>query len=105
MVTNSEKIKEAAEEAPQQNLIADSEQLNTTPKMIEVSMQERAKEPGQNSKEPSKDPEVEEGEVSSDSSSEEDSSTNITPKKPNRGRKRKKEEREKETYRDVLNGS
>jgi hypothetical protein len=56
-------------------------------------------------KETSKDPEVEEGEVSSDCNSEEDSDTDITPKKPSRGRKTKKDEREKETYRDVLSGS
>jgi hypothetical protein len=56
-------------------------------------------------KETSKDPEVEEGEVSSDCNSEEESDTTITPKKPSRGRKTKKDEREKETYRDVLSGS
>ena len=51
------------------------------------------------------EPEVEEGEVSSDSESEGASDTIITQKKIGRGRKSKKEEREKETYKDVLNGS
>jgi hypothetical protein len=47
---------------------------------------------------------VEEGEVSSDSDNEGASDTIITPIKTGRGRKSKKEEREKETYKDVLSG-
>jgi hypothetical protein len=48
---------------------------------------------------------VEEGEVSSDSDNEGASDTIVTPQKIGRGRKSKKEEREKETYKDVLSGS
>jgi hypothetical protein len=49
--------------------------------------------------------ETEEGEVSSDSDYEGASNTILTPKKTCRGRKSKKEERDQETYRDVLSGS
>jgi hypothetical protein len=66
---------------------------------------EREKEKGQIEGGMNKEPEVEEGEVSSDSDSEGASDTIITPIKIGRGRKSKKEEREKETYKDVLNGS
>jgi len=48
---------------------------------------------------------VEEGEVSSYSNSEGASDTIITPIKTCIGRKSKKEEREKETYKDILSGS
>jgi hypothetical protein len=48
---------------------------------------------------------MEEGEVSSDNDYEGASDTISTPKKIGRGRKSKKEEREKETYKDVLSGS
>jgi hypothetical protein len=48
---------------------------------------------------------MEEGEIHTGSSSEEDSSIELTPKKLRRGRKSKIVEREKETYKDVLNGS
>jgi hypothetical protein len=51
------------------------------------------------------DPDIEEGEVSSESEYEGASDTLVTPKKAGRGRKSKKEERDKETYKDVLNGS
>jgi hypothetical protein len=44
-------------------------------------------------------------EVSTDSDSTDASGSIVTPKKAGRGRKSKKEEREKETYKDVLNGS
>jgi hypothetical protein len=83
----------------------DSEQGNTIPETREAPLQGRVKEQCQNSKETSKDPEVEEGEVSSNCNSEEGSDTDITPKNPSRGRKTKKFEREKETYRDILSGS
>jgi hypothetical protein len=45
------------------------------------------------------------GEVSTDSDSTDASGSIATPKKEGRGRKSKKEEREKETYKEVLNGS
>jgi hypothetical protein len=48
---------------------------------------------------------VEEGDVSLYCSSKEKNDTTITPKKPSRGRRTKKDEREKETYKDVLSGS
>jgi hypothetical protein len=50
-------------------------------------------------------PYVEPGEVSTDSDSTDASGPIATPKKAGRGRKSKKEEREKETYKEVLNGS
>jgi hypothetical protein len=68
-------------------------------------MQVRRKEQRPSSKGNGQELEVEEGEVYSDNSTEEDSGTDITPKKPNRGRKTKKMERKKETYKDILNGS
>jgi hypothetical protein len=105
MVPDPENIREAAEELPQQTPTMDLEQGNPILQTREAPLQGRAKEQGQNSKETSKDPEVEEGEVSSDCNSEEESDTDITPKKTSRGRKTKKAEREKETYRYVLSGS
>jgi hypothetical protein len=50
-------------------------------------------------------PYVESGEVSPDSDYEGASDSIVTPKKAGRGRKSKKEERENETYKDVLSGS
>ena len=47
---------------------------------------------------------MKEGQVSSDNDSEGASDTIITPIKIGRGRKSKKEEREKETYNYVLSG-
>ena len=47
---------------------------------------------------------IEEGEVSSDSDYEGASDALATQKKTGRGRKSKKEERDKETYKDVLKG-
>jgi hypothetical protein len=105
MVPDPENIREAAEELPQQTPTMDLEQGNPILQTREAPLQGRAKEQGQNSKETSKDPKVEEGEVSSDFNSEEESDTNITPKKTSRGRKTKKAKREKETYRYVLSGS
>jgi hypothetical protein len=68
-------------------------------------MPERVEEQGQIAGVKNLEPEVEEGEVSSNSDSEGESDTIITPIKTGRGRKSKKEEREKETYKDVLSGS
>jgi hypothetical protein len=47
----------------------------------------------------------EESEIHLESNSEDASNIELTPKKQRRGRKSKIEEREKETYKDVLNGS
>jgi hypothetical protein len=76
-----------------------------TPEAREEPMPEKEKEQGPTAVGKKIDPEVEEGEVSSDSDSEEVSDTIITPIKTDRGRKSKKEEREKETCKDVLSGS
>ena len=57
------------------------------------------------SREPGDVHEREEGEIHLESSSEEDSNIEHTPQKQRRGRKSKIAEREKETYKDVLNGS
>jgi hypothetical protein len=105
MRTDLEKGKDATEKEPLPNPEVDPEPRYPTSEPTEIPMQERVREQGPKSKENNKDPEVEEGEVFSDSNTEEDSGTDITPKKPNRGRKTKKVEREKETYKDVLNGS
>jgi hypothetical protein len=50
------------------------------------------------------DLDIEEGEVSLESEYEGASDTLVTPKKAGRGRKSKKEERDKETYKYILNG-
>ena len=78
---------------------------NPTPKVRETHSsteeEEKFKSP------PRKDarPNIEEGEVSSDSEYEGASDALATPKKIGRGRKSKKEERDKETYKYVLKGS
>jgi hypothetical protein len=81
------------------------EQGKSTPEAREEPIPEREKEQGQTTKGTNIDPEVEEGEVSSDNNNEGASDTIITPIKTGRGRKSKKEEREKETYKDILSGS
>jgi hypothetical protein len=48
---------------------------------------------------------IEEGEISIGSDSDEANEVWVTPKKMGRGRKTKKDERDQETYKDVLNGS
>jgi hypothetical protein len=48
---------------------------------------------------------IEEGEISIGSDSDEANEVWVTPKKTGRGRKTKKAERDQETYKDVLNGS
>ena len=48
---------------------------------------------------------TEEGEISSDGDSEGASEAWATPKKPGRGRKSKKAERDQETYKDILKGA
>jgi hypothetical protein len=98
-------IEKSAGEAPQDLPIAEAEQGKSTPEAREEPMPERVEEQGQTAGGKNLEPEVEEGEVSSDSDSEGASDTIITPIKIGRGRKSKKEEREKETYKDVLSGS
>jgi hypothetical protein len=105
METESERINEATEVATQQSPAGEPEQQRSNSELVEISTQEKEKDQVQDPKEPRKDLAMEEGEISSGSSSEEDSSTDLTPKKPRRGRKTKIAEREKETYKDVLNGS
>jgi hypothetical protein len=59
---------------------------------VEISTQEKEKDQGQDPKEPGKYLVMEEGEISLGNSSEEDNNTDLTPKKPRRGRKTKKAE-------------
>jgi hypothetical protein len=81
------------------------EQQRSNPELVETSSQEKEKDQAEDPREPEKALAMKEGEISTGSSSEEDSSNELTPKKPRRGRKSKIVEREKETYKDVLNGS
>jgi hypothetical protein len=66
---------------------------------------EREKGQEKAAEEQEENPDAEPGEVSTDSDSTDASGSIATPKKAGRGRKSKKEEREKETYKEVLNGS
>jgi hypothetical protein len=78
---------------------------NSTPKVKKIHSlaeeEEKCKSP------PRKDarPDTEEGEVSSNRDYEGASDALVTLKKTGRGRKSKKEERNKETYKDILKGS
>jgi hypothetical protein len=92
-------------EAPQEVPIAEEPHGKSTPETREMSVPEREEEQGKTAAGKDIGPDVEEGEVSSDSDYEGTSDTIVTPKKIGRGRKSKKEEREKETYKDVLSGS
>ena len=105
METESERINETTEVVMQPSLAEEPEQQRSNPEIVETSSQEKDKDQAQDPKEPGKALVTEEGEISTGSSSEEDSSNELTPKKPRRGRKTKIAEREKETYKDVLNGS
>jgi hypothetical protein len=105
METDSERINETTEVVMQPSLAEEPEQQRSNPELVEISSQEKEKDQAQDPREPGKALATEEGEISTGSSSEEDSSNELTPKKPRRGRKSKIAEREKETYKDVLNGS
>jgi hypothetical protein len=84
-------------------------QENTTPgtqeHQTDQSGHEMKKGQGKAAKEQKENPDVELGEVSTDSDSTDASGSIATPKKAGRERKFKKEEREKETCKEVLNGS
>jgi hypothetical protein len=103
--SGSGNCREKAEENTREESPTEETRENLTPEVREIHSpteeEEQCKSP------PRKDarPDIEEGEVSSDSDYEGASDALVTPKKTGRGRKSKKEERDKETYKDVLKGS
>jgi hypothetical protein len=92
-------------EAPQEAPPAKETHGKSIPDIRELPVPEIEEEKAKTGKGKDAGPDIEEGEVSSESEYEGASDTLITPKKTGRGRKSKKEERDKETYKDILNGS
>jgi hypothetical protein len=96
---------EPKEAPPNETKMQEKTSPGTQEHQSDQSGLERKEGQGKATTEQEENPDAESGEVSTDSDSTDASGSIVTPKKAGRGRKSKKEEREKETYKDVLSGS